>query len=59
MILRIYDLLGKEITTLVNETQEAGSYKSSFDASNLSNGVYYYKLQSGAYVETKKMLLIK
>ncbi|MEP7146245.1 MAG: M14 family zinc carboxypeptidase, partial [bacterium] len=58
-LLRIYDLLGKEVMTLVNEKQNAGNYSVSFDGSNLSSGLYYYKLESGEFTDTKKMLLIK
>lgn len=57
--LKIYDVLGKEITTLVNEYKEAGYYEASFDASSLSSGVYFYKLQAGNFVTTKKMLLAR
>jgi len=56
----IYDILGREIQTLVNEFQIANTYSVNFDASNLSNGVYFYRLQIGQdFVEAKKMLLIK
>lgn len=64
--LKIYNLLGNEVATLVNEFKEAGKYEISFDASNLpagrqglSSGVYIYKLQVGSFVSTKKMLLLK
>jgi len=57
--LKVYDILGNEIATLVNEKQNAGSYSVSFDGSNLSSGMYYYKLESGSFTETKKMILIK
>lgn len=57
--LKIYNELGKEVSTLVNERQNAGSYSISFDGSNLPSGLYYYKLESGGFVDTKKMLLIK
>ena len=57
--LKVYDVLGNEITTLVNEFKPAGSYSISFDASKLSSGIYFYRLQAGNYVETKKMLLLK
>ncbi|HMS33342.1 MAG TPA: M14 family zinc carboxypeptidase [Ignavibacteria bacterium] len=57
--LKIYNELGKEVASLVNERQSAGSYSISFDGSNLPSGLYYYKLESGGYVDTKKMLLIK
>jgi hypothetical protein len=59
VVIKIYDVLGKEVATLVNEEKPAGSYKVQFDASNLSSGVYLYKLQSGSFVETKKMTVIK
>ncbi len=55
----VYDMLGKEIKTLVNEYKEAGSYKVSFDASNLPSGVYIYKIQSGAFSKSVKMSLVK
>ena len=57
--LKVYDVLGKEVETLVNEEKPAGQYEVNFDASNLSNGVYFYKLQTGSFVETKKMILLK
>jgi hypothetical protein len=56
--LKIFDVLGNEIITLVNEYREAGNYEVEFDAGNLSSGIYFYKLQSGSLVETKKMLLL-
>ncbi len=55
----VYDILGKEIATLVNEEKPAGLYEVTFNASPLSSGVYFYKLQSGLFTETKKMLLVK
>ena len=55
--LKVYDILGKEITTLINKQQKSGSYEVNFDASNLSSGVYYYQLKSGEFVETKKMII--
>lgn len=55
----IYDAVGREVKTLVNENQNAGSYKVEFDGSNLSSGLYYYKIQSGEFTQTKKMVLIK
>jgi hypothetical protein len=66
VILKIYDLLGNEIATLVNEEQPAGNYEVSFDATNLpagrqglSSGTYFYKLQAGGFVEAKKMIVLK
>jgi hypothetical protein len=57
--LKIYDLLGREIAILVNDEKPAGTYKVEFDASQLSSGIYFYKLQSGSFVETKKMILLR
>jgi hypothetical protein len=57
--LDIYNVLGKRVARLVNEIKNAGSYTAVFDAASMPSGVYYYKLQAGAYSETKKMLLIK
>lgn len=57
--LKVYDILGNELATLVDEFREAGRYEITFDASTLSSGIYFYKLQAGSYVETKKMILIR
>ncbi|MBT8378905.1 MAG: T9SS type A sorting domain-containing protein [Ignavibacteria bacterium] len=59
VLLKVYDVLGNEIAVLVNKEQVAGNYEVEFDATNLSSGTYFYKLVSGSFVETKKMLLIK
>ncbi len=57
--LKVYDVLGKEIVTLVNEEKTAGSYEVDFDASKLSSGVYFYKLTSENFSQTKKMILLR
>ncbi|PKL90439.1 MAG: hypothetical protein CVV23_00890, partial [Ignavibacteriae bacterium HGW-Ignavibacteriae-2] len=57
--LAIYDILGREITLLVNEQQSSGTYKVVFNGSNLSSGVYLYALKVGNYIETKKLLLLE
>jgi N-acetylmuramoyl-L-alanine amidase len=57
--LTIYDVLGREIKTLVNKVQSTGNYEVTFDASDLSSGVYYYQLKTGDFIKTKKMLLLK
>ena len=57
--LKVYDVLGKEIVTLVNEEKPSGHYEINFDASNLASGIYYYQLRAGEFVETKKMTLLK
>lgn len=56
--LKIYDITGTEVMTLVNEQRPAGIYEVQFDAANLASGTYIYKLQSGNFSETKKMMLI-
>ena len=55
----IYDALGNEVRTLVSEFKSAGNYVESFDASNISSGIYFYTLRTGDFVQSKKMLLIK
>ena len=57
--LEIYNLLGKKVTTLVNEQQEPGNYEVKFNGSNLASGVYIYRLQAGDFVSTKKLMLLK
>lgn len=57
--LKIYDVLGNEVAVLINEVKEAGSYKIEFNAENLSSGIYYYKLTSGGFTDTKKMVVLK
>ncbi|MDQ3022726.1 MAG: T9SS type A sorting domain-containing protein, partial [Bacteroidota bacterium] len=57
--IKVFDILGKEITTLVNEIKNAGSYIVSFNGSGLSSGIYYYKIEAGNFTEIRKMLLIK
>ena len=59
VIIKVFDILGNEIETLVNEEKPAGNYEVEFDASGLSSGMYLYKLQAGNFVETKKMILLK
>ena len=57
--LKVYDVLGNEVAVLVNGEQTAGNYEVEFDAAKLSSGIYFYKLVSDSFVETKKMLLMK
>jgi hypothetical protein len=59
VILKVFDLLGKEVATLVSEDKTAGNYEAEFDASFLTSGVYFYQLRAGDYVETKKMVLMR
>lgn len=55
----IYDLLGREVMTLINQELNAGKYEINIDANNLPSGVYFYKIQSGDFIQTKKMILTK
>lgn len=56
---KVYVVLGNEVETLVNEEKPAGNYKVNFNASELSSGIYLYKLQAGDFVNSKKMILLK
>jgi hypothetical protein len=57
--LKVYDVLGNEVATLVDEYKPAGKYEVEFLVSNLPSGIYFYRLQSDSYMETKKMILLK
>ena len=59
VVLKVYDVLGNDVATLVNEEKSAGNYEVSFDAANQSSGVYFYQLKVGNYFETKKMILLR
>jgi hypothetical protein len=57
--LKVYDILGKEVTSLVNQNLNAGNYEVDFNAINLSSGSYFYKISAGDFTSIKKMVLIK
>ena len=57
--LKIFDVLGREVATLVNGIKESGEHKATFNASNLPSGVYIYSIQAGIYSAVKKMILVK
>lgn len=57
--IKVYDVLGNEVATLVNEEKPAGNYEVNFDGSNLSSGIYFYQLKAGVFLSTKKMILLK
>lgn len=57
--IKIYDVVGKEVAVIVNENKSAGSYSIEFDASKLVSGIYFYRMQTGNFIETKKLILIK
>ena len=55
----VYDVIGRQVATLVNEFKTAGIYTVDFNASSLSSGIYFYRIKSGSFTDTKKMLLVK
>ncbi len=57
--LKVYDILGNELALLINEEKEQGVYTVNFDANNLASGMYLYHIQAGAFIDTKKMILLK
>ncbi len=57
--LKVYDVLGNEVATLVNENKPAGSYEVEFDGTDLISGIYFYRIEAGSFIKTKKMILIK
>jgi hypothetical protein len=57
--LKVYDVLGNEVATLVDEYKPGGSYVIEFNGSQLSSGVYFYKIQAGEYISVKKMILLR
>jgi len=59
VLIKVFDILGSEIETLVNEEKSVGSYEVEFDASKLVSGIYFYQLRAGSFVETKKMILLR
>lgn len=59
VLIKIYDILGGEVATLVNEELETGWYERSFNASSLASGIYIYRMNAGNFISTKKMLMVK
>jgi hypothetical protein len=59
VVLKVYNMLGQEAATLVNEKREAGKHTVEFDASRLTSGVYFYRIQAGSFTQTKKLLLLR
>jgi len=57
--LKVYNVLGSEVATLVNKEKLAGTYEVEFNASNLPSGIYFYRLKSGSFSSTKKLILLK
>lgn len=59
VVLKVFDVLGREVSILINSEQPQGNYKIEFDASNMTSGVYFYRMQAGEFVKTKKMILLR
>ncbi len=57
--IKVYNLLGEEIATLVEHNQEAGYHQIEFNASQLPSGMYFYRIEAGKFVDTKKMMVVK
>ena len=57
--LKVYDVLGREVATLLNETKQPGNYEVKFDGANLPSGIYFYTLRAGDFLQTKKLILLK
>ncbi len=57
--LKVYDILGREVATLVNEEKPAGEYEVEFNGANLPSGIYFYQLKAGEFTQTRKMVLLK
>jgi hypothetical protein len=55
----VFNILGQEVATLVNQQQKAGTYNVSFNASEISSGIYFYSLKANGFTNTKKMILVK
>ncbi|MCH6574234.1 MAG: T9SS type A sorting domain-containing protein, partial [Bacteroidetes bacterium] len=59
VVIKVFDILGNEIETLVNEQMSVGTYEITWYAGQLPSGVYFYQLKAGSYIETKKMILLR
>ncbi|MCJ7552905.1 MAG: T9SS type A sorting domain-containing protein, partial [Ignavibacteriaceae bacterium] len=59
VIIKVFDILGTEIETLVNEEKAVGTYELNWNAANLPSGVYFYRLQVSSFVQTRKMILLR
>ncbi|MEJ2617714.1 MAG: T9SS type A sorting domain-containing protein [Ignavibacteriaceae bacterium] len=57
--MKVFNVLGQEVATLVNQQQNAGNYTVNFDAKSLASGIYLYRIQAGSFVSTMKMTLLK
>jgi hypothetical protein len=59
VVIKVFDILGNEVATLLDEEKSVGTYELTWNAANLSSGIYFYQLKAGEFVSTKKMILLK
>jgi hypothetical protein len=59
VMIKVYNVLGREVATLVNENKQAGNYSVKFDGNKLVSGIYFYRMEAGTFSQTKKLLLLK
>jgi hypothetical protein len=57
--LSVYDMLGRQVSVLVNERQQAGYHEVKFDGNGLSSGVYFYRIEAGSFIQTRKLMLLR
>ena len=59
VIIKVFDMLGQDVATLINGYKDAGNYRTEFNAANLPSGIYFYQLRAGDFIDTKKMILLR
>jgi len=59
LTIKVYDVMGREVATVFDGVQQAGNYTAILDGSNLTSGIYFYKMETNGFVETKKLVLLK
>ncbi|MHB1687480.1 MAG: T9SS type A sorting domain-containing protein [Ignavibacteriaceae bacterium] len=57
--LKVYDILGREVVSLINEEKQSGKYQVTFNANNLSSGIYFYRIKAGEFIQTERLILLR
>jgi hypothetical protein len=57
--LKVFDIMGREVATIVSEQMLGGTYSRQWNAANISSGIYFYRIQAGSFIETKKLVLLR